>query len=116
MFFCLVYARLVQRFGDDLESEIFPHFRQDFPTFVTESLKCVRRGARFTRASAKKIRATSTDRLGNRKRGLATFDRARPGNDGELIASDTRLAHFDNSFFRPEIERHQFVRFTYSNR
>ena len=106
MFLRLVDTRLVECLGDDLQSEIFPYFREDFPAFVTESLKCVRRGARFTGAAAKEFRATSTYRLGNRKRGLAAFDRAWPGNNGELIAPDACLAYFDDRFFRLEIERH----------
>src|ERR1700676_3225408 len=104
MLFRLFKAWFIQRFGDNLQSEVFPHFGEDFPTFGTQSLKCVRRGARLTSAAAEEFRAASTHRLGNRKRALAAFDRARPGNDGELIAPDTPVADFDDRFFRPEIE------------
>src|ERR1700730_1662819 len=104
MLFRLLKARFIQRFGDNLQSEVFPHFGQDFPTFVTQSLKCVRGGARLTSAAAEEFRAASTDSLGNRKRVFSAFDRARPGNDGELIAPDGCIAYFDDCFFRPEIE------------
>ena len=116
MLFRLVNARFIQRFGDNLQSEVFPHFGKDFPTFVTQSLKCVRGSARLTSTAAEEFRAASTHRLGNRKRALAAFDRARPGNDGELIAPDTCLAYLDDRFFRPEIERHELVRFADPNR
>src|SRR5205807_4983839 len=106
----------IQRFGDNLQSEVFPHFGEDFPTFVTQPLKCVRGSARLTSAAAEEFRAASTHRLGNRKRALAAFDRARPGNDSELTAPDTRLAYLDDRLFRPDIERHELVRFADSNR
>jgi hypothetical protein len=84
---------------------MFPDLSDDRPAFFAQTLERVRRSPWLAHAAAKETRAALLDRFGYRESLLATLDRARPGDDSQLVSSDAGVADLDDRFFGTQIQR-----------
>src|SRR5207245_9637028 len=66
VFFDELERFVVDSFGDDAETMLGAHFRENLEAAFAESLKAVRGSTRFVSAAAKQPRARLFDALGNR--------------------------------------------------
>ena len=98
-----VDAGFIQRLRNYLQTISLANIRQDFQTFLTETLKRIRRSPRLECATAEKARAAAAYGFRNRKCLRATFYCAWSSHDGQLIAANRRVAHADNRLFRANI-------------
>src|SRR2546429_375493 len=105
VFFDELERFVVDSFGDDAETMLGAHFRENLGAVFAESLKAVRGSTRFVSAAAKQPRARLFDALGNRKTLLLGFHggaykpRTSPygfqglGESGLKILSKVRAKH-----------------------
>src|SRR5215468_8901275 len=101
--------RRFERFGDDFQAKCIADLSHAFPAFFAESLESVGRGSRFPHAASKEARTVLLNCLCYSERLVTIFDRARPGDDGELACADRRVVDTHNSFLRTQIESDQLV-------
>src|SRR6266446_8452 len=78
---------VIDGFGDDEQSEAVANFGHDLQTFFAQTLKGIRRCARFVGAAAEELGSGTGDALGDLKGLIASLDAARAGDNGEVGTS-----------------------------
>src|SRR5882672_6838717 len=105
---------IVNRFGDDTEAVGRTNFRENLEAVFAEALKTIRGSARLISAPAEKPHAGFFEAFGDGEALLLSFDGARAGNEGDLIAADDDVAggrgDSQDSVFLLGVAAHEFVR------
>src|SRR4029453_756288 len=81
-------VRFFERFGDDVQPKRLADLGDDFPSFLAQTLKCIRGRAGFPDAAAEKVCAALLHCLCDSECLIPALDRARSRDYGEFISSD----------------------------
>ena len=92
VFFDEVEAFVVDGFGDDAEAVVFANLRENSEAVFAETLKTIRRSARFVSAATKEFNAGFFDAFGGGEALFFGFYRARAANQAHVFAAEKNVA------------------------